>query len=905
MISRRSRPEPFLTAMNKPVKITPMLQQYMDIKSQHEDAILFYRMGDFYEMFFNDAVTASRILGITLTSRSSKEDKDRVPMCGVPYHAASSYLAKLVKAGFRVAVCEQMEDPKQAKGVVQRGVIRIVTPGVTTEEQLLDDKTNRYLAAVSLGAAGRSSKKSDTTAYGLSFLDISTGEFLIAERNDLSGLEEELTRMTPAEILVDDENREAYQPFLSRLEPHLPGLCITRRPSHTFRYDTARQTLLDHFHTVNLAGFGCDHLRTGIKAAGALLEYIQETQKTALTHIERLTPVVLSDVLIVDDASRRNLELCQTLVGGTRDGSLLATMDKTCTPMGARLLKRQLLYPLRHVDGINQRLAAVSRLHEDAALRENLRGLLAEIYDLERLNSRVVLGTANARDLTAIKQSLARLPRLKELFAGEQEGLLRTTCDQLELLTGIHDLIDGGIREDAAVTLRDGNLIREGYNGELDELIAILRDGKKMILALEAKERERTSITKLKIGFNKVFGYYLEVSRAQAENVPDHYIRKQTLVNAERYITPELKDFENKVMGAQEKRLELEYRLFAEIRQQVAACSPAILKTAAQIAWLDLFGSLAELARANRYVRPEIHDSDKISISEGRHPVIEKALPPGRFVPNDIHLDQESNEVLIITGPNMAGKSTVLRQTALIVLMAQMGSFVPAASARIGIVDRIFTRVGAMDDLRRGQSTFMVEMNETANILNNATPDSLVILDEIGRGTSTYDGLAIAWAVAEELVAKGGKGVKTLFATHYHELVELAMTRKRVKNFNIAVREWNDSIIFLHKLIAGGTNRSYGIQVAALAGVPAEVVNRATAILSNIEKGELNQRGQPRLAVGSDTEPSTGRGDEKISPQLELFAAADDPLRRKIEEIQPDTLSPLEALSLLYKLKQM
>jgi DNA mismatch repair protein MutS len=539
-------------------------------------------------------------------------------------------------------------------------------------------------------------------------------------------------------------------------------------------------------------------------------------------------------------------------------------------------------------------------------MQNGLRGLLADIYDLERLNSRVVLGSANARDLTAIKQSLAKLPDLLDIFAAEEQGLLREICDELDTLTDIHELLEKSIREDAALTLREGHLICEGYNTELDELISILRDGKQMILNLEAKERERTGIAKLKIGFNKVFGYFLEVSRAQMANVPDTYIRKQTLVNAERYITPELKEFENKVMGAQEKRLELEYSLFADIRKQVANRSTAILKTAAQIARLDFFSSLAELAKTNRYVRPQVNDSDEISITEGRHPVIEKTLPPGRFVPNDIHLDQENDEVLIITGPNMAGKSTVLRQTALIVLLAQMGSFVPAENASIGVVDRIFTRVGAMDDLRRGQSTFMVEMNETANILNNATPRSLVILDEIGRGTSTFDGLAIAWAVAEDLVSKDGKGVKTLFATHYHELVELAMTRKRVKNYNIAVREWNDTIIFLHKLMKGGTNRSYGIQVAALAGVPAEVVSRATEILKNIEKDELTPSGQPRIAVGdtrfsSDNEKKL----ESKSAQLELFPVAGDPLRDAVQEIQPDNLSPREALALLYELKKL
>ncbi len=607
-------------------------------------------------------------------------------------------------------------------------------------------------------------------------------------------------------------------------------------------------------------------------------------------------------MLLLDDSSRRNLELVQTLVNGKREGTLLAALDHTCTPMGARLLRRRLLLPLRDPVRINLRLDAVQRLVTDAALRRELRQVLAEVYDLERLNSRVVLGSANGRDLTALKLSLARLPRVRELLAGIDTGLLGEIGAGLDLLDDIHSLLERGIREDAGITLREGKLIRQGFDKELDELFAVLRHGKQMILDLEARERERSGINKLKVGYNRVFGYYLEVSRGQLDKVPDYFIRKQTLANGERFITPELKEFENKVMGAQEKQLELEYRLFTEIRRRVAGESGRVLATGARIARLDYFLCLAEVATACRYVRPEVNDGEAITIREGRHPVIEQALPAGRFVPNDVHLDQESEEVLIITGPNMAGKSTVLRQTALIVLMAQMGGFVPADHALIGVVDRIFTRVGAMDDLRRGQSTFMVEMNETANILNNATEKSLVILDEIGRGTSTFDGLSIAWAVAEELVEKNGKGVKTMFATHYHELTDLALTRKRVKNYNIAVREWNDSIIFLHKLMQGSTLRSYGIQVAGLAGVPARVVKRAGEILSNIEKGELTREGEPRIAAGKG---SPRQGKKSGPSQLSLFGAPADPLRERLREIRPDTLTPLEALALLYELKEI
>jgi len=883
-------------------KITPMLQQYMEIKAVHENAILFYRMGDFYEMFFDDAVVAAKILGITLTSRSSKNDANKIPMCGIPHHAVSSYLAKLVKAGHRVAVCEQVEDPRQVQAgkIVKREVVRVVTPGVTTEEQLLDDKSNRYLAAVSLSA------DKSRGPYAASYLDISTGEFLVSQHAGLDELLDELSRMAPAELLVDESEDESPRAIMQNIKELLPDICLTTRAEHTFHFETAREALLEHFQTLNLAGFGCDHMEQGISAAGALLQYVLETQKTACSHIEKIIPVNLEDVLIVDEPSRRNLELIQTIVGSSRKGSLLDTLDFTSTPLGARLLKRRLLFPLRDVNRIRARLHAVEQLFINTRFRESLRTLLADVYDLERLNSRVVLGSANPRDLLAIRNTLAQLPAIKNLVAEIKEGVLHQIGSDLNELPEIKTLLEKCIRDDAPVTLREGKIIKEGFHPELDELIIIQRDGRGMILALEAQERERTGIANLKIGFNKVFGYYLEVSRGQLTNVPDYFIRKQTLVNGERFITPELKEFESKVMGAEEKRLALEYRIFTDIRNQVASQSRFLLETAAHLARLDYFSCLAEAGRRHRYVKPHVEESEEITIIEGRHPVIEQTLPAGRFVPNDIHLDQKSEELLIITGPNMAGKSTVLRQTALIVLMAQMGSFVPAAKADIGAVDRIFTRVGAMDDLRRGQSTFMVEMNETANILNNATENSLVILDEIGRGTSTFDGLAIAWAVAEDLVNKNNKGVKTLFATHYHELTELALTRTRVKNFNIGVREWNDTIIFLHKLMRGGTNKSYGIQVAALAGVPPKVVERAHEILKNIEKGEFDHFGKPRIAASTGQENKKHIGAAAKHPnQLNLFAPGMDPVREKLETIRPDTLAPLEALNLLYELKKL
>ncbi|HIJ90840.1 MAG TPA: DNA mismatch repair protein MutS [Deltaproteobacteria bacterium] len=869
------------------VKITPMMQQYLEIKAQHRDSILFYRLGDFYEMFFDDAVTASKVLGITLTSRNSKDDENRVPLCGIPYHAVSSYLAKMIKAGFKVAICEQVEDPKEAKGVVRREVVRVVTPGLVTDEQLLDDKDNRYLAAIC-----QKGKE-----WGLSLLDLSTGEFLVSEREDLAALLDELGRLAPSEVLLPEEPGDDST-LTDQLQAYLPQGCLTRRPAAGFHPEVARQRLLEHFRVANLAGFGCEELKAGIGAAGALLLYLQETQKTTLDHIERLTPIEFDLVLLMDESSRRNLELTQTITGGAREGSLLDTLDLCETPMGARLLKKNLLFPLQEVEAIRQRLDTVEQLYLAPRLREEILELLSKVYDLERLNGRVVLGTANGRDLTAMRCSLAQLPKLKEKLA-EADGLLANLGTTLDELAELHALLEAGIREDAPVTLREGNLIKAGYNAELDELVTLLRDGKALILGLEARERARTGITNLKIGFNKVFGYYIEISRGQLAHVPDDFIRKQTLVNAERFITQELKEFEEKVLGAQDKRLELEYRLFAAIRVTVAEASSRILQTAARLAQIDFFCCLAEAAQKYRYTKPVITAGEAIIIKEGRHPVIERALPPGRFVPNDVHLNQENEEVLIITGPNMAGKSTVLRQTALITLMAQMGSFVPAASAEIGVVDRIFTRVGASDNLRRGQSTFMVEMNETANILNNATERSLVILDEIGRGTSTFDGLSIAWAVAEELVNKNGRGVKTIFATHYHELTELAATNNRVKNFNIAVREWNDTIIFLHKLLPGGTNRSYGIQVAALAGVPARVVARAKELLHNIEQGEFNRQGEPRIATSPKKKKHSQPG------QLSLFGAGESPAVRRLREINPDTLSPREALDLLYELKRL
>jgi len=873
-----------------------MLQQYFEIKEQHEDSILFYRMGDFYEMFFEDAIEASKILGITLTSRNKKSDALQVPMCGIPYHALQTYLAKLVKNGRRVAICEQTEDPAQAKGIVKREVVRIISPGVVTDSALLDDKSNNYICAIALR------ENNAKILWGTAFLDLSTGEFLIGEfatnDTDFEDVTDQITRLTPAEILIKAEPEKAVGQLLDAVTSLLPDISVTERDSDIFHLPASRDLLLDHFKTITLDGFGCAHFSTGIISGAMLLEYARDTQKTSIDHIEKLTPLDLKSILQIDDSSRRNLELTQTIIGTSRQGSLLSVIDQTCTPMGARLMKSNLLFPLQDTKKINDRLDAVTFFYKNSRLREKLRTLLGTVYDLERLNSRMILGSGNARDLLAMKNSLAQLPPLYDLLSECDTSKLINIYRQFDRLDDLYRLLDSSIAPDPPVTIREGRLIREGYNPELDELILLLRDGKQMILNLEAREREVTGISKLKIGYNKVFGYFIEVSKIQAPKVPESYIRKQTLVNAERFITPELKEFETKVIGAEDRRIELEYQLFLDIRTRLAKSSSRILKMARLIARIDFLSANAETAQLYNYRRPQVSDQDEIEIIEGRHPVIERSLPSGKFVPNDITLNQTSDEVLIITGPNMAGKSTVLRQTALIVLLAQMGSYVPAEKAKIGVVDRIFTRVGAMDDLRRGQSTFMVEMSETANILNNATPKSLVVLDEIGRGTSTYDGLAIAWAVAEALVNKNNKGVKTLFATHYHELIELAKSHKRVKNYSITVREWQNSIIFLHKLTRGGTNRSYGIQVAGLAGVPDQVVKRAEEILLDIEK--------EHLAQGAASEKSYHKKKNKHHPnQLPLFPSPSNPCLDLLQTIDPDDLTPRQALEILYKMKML
>ncbi len=854
--------------------ITPMLKQYLSIKEEHRDAILFFRMGDFYEMFFQDAEVAAKILGITLTSRGEFQGQP-VPMCGVPHHASKSYLVKLVRAGYKVAICEQVEDPKQVKGIVRREVVRVVTPGSLLEEDELQGSENLYIAAISVGK----------DRYGLAHADLSTGEFKITEIESWETLLDELGRIAPAELLVLE--RDQLDDISSKIHCRLEVIS-------TQDYDpsTGAAVVKEQLGVASLEGFGCEGMVKGLEAAGALVYYLSETQKGNPNHIKELSTYHLGQAMFLDESTRTHLELLRTMRRGTEKGSLVGVLDRTLTPMGARLLRRWISYPLIEPEAIEERLAAVSSLKDSSWLREDIRNILRNIYDLERLNSRIALGRTNPRDLLALKNSARRLPELKSLLSESLSTLLSGFSEALDCLEDIARWIEEAVREDAPAVIRDGGVIKEGYNQELDHLIDLSRGGKAWIAKLAAQEQQRTGISSLKVGFNKVFGYYIEVSKPNLHLVPQHYIRKQTLVNSERYITPELKQMEERVLGAEEKRVELEQRLFEELRQRVGAQHQRIKATARIIAQVDVFCSFAEVATHHGYCRPEIVSDPEVHIIEGRHPVVEQTVREEQFVPNDIHLDPHDQQILIITGPNMAGKSTILRQTALIVLMAQMGSFVPARKAVIGITDRIFSRVGASDDLAMGRSTFMVEMTETANILRHATPRSLVILDEIGRGTSTFDGLSIAWAVAEALHDLGGVGVRTLFATHYHELTELAAAKSRVKNFNIAVREWNDRVIFLRKLLPGGTSRSYGIEVARIAGLPEGVIRRAKEILEELENAGGSRAGRPEgLRSGG-------------ALQLNLFESPDGYLLRRIRELDVNSMTPLDALVELSRLKE-
>ncbi len=867
-------------------KTTPMMQQYLEIKSDYPDAILFFRLGDFYEMFMEDAVVAARILDITLTSRN-KGSAEEIPLCGVPYHSCQPYIAKMVQAGHKVAICEQVEDPRLAKGIVKREVVRIVTPGLVVDTDTLDPRQNNYLLALA---------PADTDRWGLAFVDITTGEFRTTELDSVEALAGELASRNPTEVLLPEG--EAGDALAARLDEVLKPLVVNYLPDWVFAEDRAGQLLGEFFPHGSLEAFGCRGMVGATAAAGAVLHYLHETQRGTLTHLQPLKTYLAHNFMVLDDFTRRNLELTGTLLDGGRKGSLLGVMDRTVTAMGARKLRHWITHPLIDLAKIRLRQAAVEEFVSASLLRDDLRQALDGIYDLERLNARIALATANGRDLVALRNSLQQLPRILELLGAGTAPLLVRLRDQIDPLPELVELIESAIVDDPPFVLREGGLIRTGFNDELDELHRISREGKSWIARLEQEEKARTGIPSLKVRFNKVFGYYIEVTRSHLARVPADYERKQTLANAERYITPALKEFEQKVLTAEERVVAIEYDLFQQVRAQVAAQGASIQATGGQLAVLDVLLGFAELAHERNYCRPEMDDTTDLVIEEGRHPVIETMALGERFVPNDTLMDTAENQILMITGPNMAGKSTFMRQVALICLMAQVGSLVPARSARIGLVDRIFTRVGASDNLARGQSTFMVEMTETAKILNHATCRSLIVLDEIGRGTSTFDGISIAWSVAEYLHDQPAVAARTLFATHYHELTELGLTRQRVKNYNVAVKEWDDQIIFLRRIVKGGASHSYGIQVARLAGLPQSVIARAKEVLHNLEAGEF-EAGAPRLARSLRSPQAAP------APQPGLFDQPEDLLRQTLAEIDVSVLTPLESLNLLDKLKKL
>ncbi len=860
------------------------MRQYLEIKSGYEDAILFFRLGDFYEMFMEDAVVAARILGITLTSRN-KGEEDAVPLCGVPYHSSQGYIAKLVAAGYRVAICEQVEDPKTARGIVRREVVKVVTPGLMTDTESLEPKENNYLVALVATEGG----------YGVAHVDITTGVFRTTQVADMTQVESELSSLRPRELLLSEACALREQADRPRL---LDEVLCNLLPEWVFSTDYASQQLCSFYQVAGLGSFGCADLPAAQQAAGAILYYLQDTQKEGVQHLHPLQTYQVRHAMVLDEATRRNLELTATLHEGKKKGSLLGVLDRTMTAMGGRTLRHWIHYPLVDLEQIRLRQAAVSELVDNSLHRGDLRQLLDGVYDLERLNSKIAMASANAKDLVALRDSLARIPAIAELLEVFSDPFLQQLRRRIDALEELKEVLAAAIVDDPPFVLRDGGMIRDGYHAELDELRLISREGKGWIAAMEARERERTGISSLKIKYNKVFGYFIEVTHRHQDRIPEDYQRKQTLVNAERYITAELKEVEDKVLGADERMAELEYSLFQQLRSQAAQQSKRIQQTAEVLAIVDVLAGLADLAHDRNYVCPQLDESGVVSIDGGRHPVIEEMPLKESFVPNDVLLDQQQNQLLIITGPNMAGKSTFMRQVALIVLMAQLGSHVPADAARIGVVDRIFTRVGASDNLAKGESTFMVEMNETANILRHATPNSLIVLDEIGRGTSTYDGVSIAWAVAEYLHNNPEVAAKTLFATHYHELTELAQTCERVKNYNVAVKEWNDQIIFLRKIVPGSASRSYGIQVGRLAGLPETVIRRAKNILHDLEAGEHKQRDFFKTT-------KQGGAQGEMAGQLPLFAGdRDDPLRARLKEIDIRRITPLEALNLLDELQK-
>jgi len=874
-------------------ELTPMMQQYVKTKAEYKDCILFYRLGDFYEMFYEDALTASRELEITLTGKNCGLE-ERAPMCGVPYHAVDGYLNRLVSKGYKVAICEQVEDVSQAKGLVKREVVRIATPGTNLDTQALDETKNNYLMCISYIA----------DRYGVSVADVTTGEYLVTEIGSSGKLFDEIYRFMPSELICN----EAFYMSGMDIEDLRERLGITVYSLDAWYFDDSicETVLKEHFNCQTLEGLGLADYECGTVASGALLQYLKETQKTALTHMSRLTAYTTGKYMLLDSSTRRNLELCETLREKQKRGSLLWVLDKTKTAMGARNLRKYVEQPLIDKDSINERLDAVEEFKNNAILREEIREYLAPVYDLERLVSKITYQTANPRDLTAFESSLSMLPHIKCILNDMKSPLNKRLYEELDPLEDICQLIQSAIREEPPITMREGGIIRDGYNEEVDRLRSAKSDGKDWLAKLEEQEREKTGIKNLRIRYNKVFGYYLEVTNSFKNMVPDYYTRKQTLANAERYIIPELKELEDTILGAEDKLYALEYQLYCEVRDQIAKEVVRIQTTARTIANTDTFASLALVAEQNNYVRPHVNEKGVIDIKDGRHPVVEKVIPHDMFITNDTYLNDKKNRISIITGPNMAGKSTYMRQTALIVLMAQIGSFVPASFADIGLVDRIFTRVGASDDLASGQSTFMVEMTEVANILRNATSKSLLILDEIGRGTSTFDGLSIAWAVIEHISSSKLLGAKTLFATHYHELTELEGKIDNVNNYCIAVKEKGDDIIFLRKIVKGGADKSYGIQVARLAGVPSSVTDRAKEIVEELIHADITTRIKDIAVQGGSGEVKVRakKYDEVDLAQISLFdTVKDDDVITEIKNLDVSNLTPIDALNTLYQLQ--
>ena len=869
----------------KKKKSTPLMEQYLAIKADYKEILLLYRMGDFYETFYEDAKTLARVLGIALTKRAHGKSA-HVPLAGFPYHSLDNYLPKLLNSGLRVAICEQVEDPKLAKGIVKREVVEIASPGATLNDKLLDGKSNNFLMAIF--------SKNEQSAIAVA--DVSTGAFWTAEfpKKDLI---DNIIRYQPKEILVAEKD---FNEISEALKTHTPAI-LTKRDTWIFNRDFAYETLINHFNTHSLKGFGCEEMDTGVSCAGAIIHYINENYKTRLPHFIHLSAQNFSRFMVLDESTRRNLELDWSAGSEGRQGTLLSILDKTATVMGGRMMKQWLQHPLLEIKEIKHRQTCVKELLAEKGTRETLYKLLRSVFDMERLLGKIATGRANGRDVVYLKESLKALTPIKELIEKgkfvELAGL-SAKVSRLETLTA---QIDTALVDSPPLTLQEGGLIRPGYNKELDELRSIAENGKSWLVQYQEKERQLTGIPKLKISYNRVFGYYLEVTNVQKDKVPERYIRKQTLVNAERYITPELKEWEEKILGAEDKINRIEYNLFQEIREEVTRFTADIQQNSRIIAQIDCLNSFATVGFENNYVCPDIDESNILTILNGRHPVVEKNLDPGNdFIANDTWMDIEKEQIWLITGPNMAGKSTFLRQVGLIVLMAQMGSYVPADEARIGIVDRIFTRVGASDNLARGESTFLVEMNETANILHNATPKSLILLDEIGRGTSTFDGLSIAWSVVEYIHNNKELRSKTLFATHYHELTELALLYPRIQNYNSAVEEWDGEVVFLRKIVPGGTDNSYGIYVAQLAGLPVELIERAKEILQNLEANELTpHNNRPRLATRRP-----GRNVDKN--QISLFPA-DIPskVEKEIKQLDLNNMTPMQALKKLDDLRKL